>query len=180
MHKEEVIRYRCNTCPYRKIYWGTVPKKVPGAYLTPGTTYCEGGKKVKAFKGKDRKLYPPSWCPRMKMPAEYRVYDCKDANVWYLHQQLRAMDAELTPSGPEYAIRAEGHTELTAHSFWKAIEEDSLFHVMGFYIYPDEILEIDDGLRPYFFHITEAGVNILGYFDCKTAKGNPYRGSRSI
>ena len=32
--KTTIYRYRCSDCPHRAVYLGSVPKKVPGAYLS--------------------------------------------------------------------------------------------------------------------------------------------------
>ena len=175
--KTTIHRYRCLDCPHRAIYLGSVPKKVPGAYLSFGTAYCKAGKKIRAFKRKDPKVYPPSWCPKLKEPAEYRVYAFKDTNTWYLRQLFRETGDSYSPIGSDYAVRAEGHTDLTARSFLEDTESQYPSDVLGIRVHEDEVVEIDDGLKPYFFHITAGGVEVLAYFRSEAAQKNRYEGA---
>lgn len=176
MAEQKIYRYRCSSCPFRETFHGAVPQKVPGACLTPGTQYCKGGKKVRVFKPKDPKIYPPSWCPRLKKPAEYRIYAYKDPETWLLHQFLRADGSPGSPSGYEYALRAKGRTELTAPVFLSAAESKSPSDVLGTAVHVYEVLEIDNGLQSAFFHITGDGVKVLTLFSRDVALKNQYKG----
>lgn len=176
MKAEKVLRFRCKTCPYRATYLERTPKKVPGAFLEFGTEYCKGGKKIRVFKRSDPKVYPPSWCPKQKVPAEYRVYAYKDMNTWYLHRLLRTKSDTYSPSDFDYALRAEGHTDMTARDFYEAMESQYPSDILGINVHEDEVVEIDDGLKPYFFHITAAGAKILMLFRRDIALKNRYEG----
>ena len=114
---------------------------------------AQGGKKTRGFKPRDPKIYPPSWCPKLKCPVEYRIYAYKDVNAWYLHRLLQAKGLLNTPNGHEFAVRSDGHTALSARNFWKEVKFKSASEVLGVPIYDDEVIEIDDGLRPCFFHM---------------------------
>lgn len=139
-----------------------------------GERYCRGGKKTREFKRRDPKVYPPSWCPKLKSPAEYRIYTYKDADAWYLHRLLRAQGLLHTPRGDEFAVRADGHTALSARDFWKEVKFKSASAVLGVPIYNDEVIEIDDGLRPCFFHVEDGEVKVLSYFQSDKARKNQY------
>lgn len=69
MAREKVYRFRCSDCPDCFIYEKTDLRKVPGAVLKFGERYCRGSKKVREFKRRDLKVYPPSWCPKRKTDA---------------------------------------------------------------------------------------------------------------
>lgn len=174
MAREKIRCFRCSECSDCFTYEETVPKKVPGAFLEFGKRYCQGDKRIRGFKPRDPKVYPPSWCPKLKSPAEYRVYAYKDANAWYLHCLLRTQGLLNTPSGHEFAVRADGHTALSARDFWKEVKFKSASEVLGVPIRNDEVIEIDDGLRPHFFHVEDGEVKVLSRFQCDRARENQY------
>ena len=124
------------------------------------------------FKSSDPKVYVPSWCPRRKEPAELRVYCYKDTNSWYLRQLLEQDGIHSTPSGYEYAVRYEGSTTLTARGFYEEIQSRLIDDVLGFHVKIDEVIEIDDGLISYYFHVRGYGADILTYFDRDWARKN--------
>lgn len=79
------------------------------------------------------------------------------------------------PRGPEFAVRTEGHTPLSASDFWKEVESKYASEVLGVPVYGDEVIEIDDGLRSRFFHVTEnKDVEVLTYFQHEKARENRY------
>ena len=41
-------------------------------------------------------------------------------------------------------------------------------------VHTDEVVEIDDGIKPWFFHICEDGVKLIPFFDAERAKKNQY------
>lgn len=175
MAREKILRFCCRDCPDCFTYEESVPKKVPGAFLKFGGRYCRGGKKTREFKRRDPKVYPPSWCPRLKSPAEYRVYAYKDTDAWYIHHMMRLQGLSDKPRGPEFAVRTEGHTPLSASDFWKEVESKYASEVLGVPVYGDEVIEIDDGLRSRFFHVIEnKDVEVLTYFQHEKARENRY------
>ena len=72
MAREKIYRFRCSECPDCFIYKEAAPKKLAGAVLEFGERYCRGGKRIRVFKRHDPKIYPPSWCPKLKNPAANR------------------------------------------------------------------------------------------------------------
>lgn len=174
MAREKIHRFQCSDCSDCFTYGETIPKKVPGAFLKFGGRYCCGGKRTREFKRRDPKVYPPSWCPKLKNPAEYRVYAYKDADTWYLHHMLRAQGLLDTPSGYEFAVRVDGHTALSAYDFWKEVEFKSASEVLGVPIHNNEVIEIDDGLKTRFFYVEDGEVKVLSYFQSDKARKNQY------
>lgn len=180
MPTKKITRFRCAECPFRFTYREAVPKKVPGAFLKSGGVYCKGGKKVRGFKKKDPKVYPPSWCPRQKSPVEYSIYTYKDSNAWLLYHLLQADGAAYSPCGFEFALRTEGQIDFSAGAFQDEIERRSPSDVLGVPECCGEVIEIDDGLKPYFFHVTEMCVKPLYSFNKDAARENQYRGENGL
>lgn len=174
MAREKIYRFCCSECPDCFIFSEAIPKKVPGAILKFGGRYCQGGKKTRAFKRCDPKVYPPSWCPKLKKPAEYRVYAYKDPDTRLLHHILQANGLNDLPRGSEFAVRIEGNTDLTARNIWEEAKYKSLSKILGISAYDREVIEIDDGLRPYFFYVKNSEVKILVGFQGDKARENKY------
>ena len=175
MAREKIHRFCCRDCPDCFIYGESVPQKVPGAFLKFGGKYCRGGKKMREFKHRDPKVYPPSWCPKLKSPAEFRVYAYKDTDAWFTHHLMRVNGLSDSPCGYEFAVRVEGHTDLSARDFWEEVESKSVSEILCVPVHVDEVIEIDDGLRPCFFHVTEDwDVKVLAFFQRDKARENHY------
>ena len=175
MAREKISRFCCRDCPDCFTYGESVPKKVPGAFLKFGMRYCRGGKKTREFKRRDPKVYPPSWCPKLKSPAEYRVYAYKDTDAWYIHHMMRLHGLSDKPRGNEFAVRVEGFTTLSARDFWEEVEFKYASEILGIPVHGDEVIEIDDGLRPCFFHVVKDwDVEVLTYFQRDEARENQY------
>lgn len=174
MARTNIRRTQCTDCPAHisVASWDAPP--IGGIRLVPGQRYCTGGKKPKQFRPKDPKLYPPSWCPKLKKPADFRIYAYKDAQTRMLQHMLRSDGIPVSPSGYNCAVRNAGHTSLTARSFWEDIEDTSPSKLLGVPVHTDEVVEIDDGIKPRFFHICEDCVKILPFFDAERARQNKY------
>ncbi len=170
----KIHRFRCTDCPDSFVYMGSPPDNVQLAY---GSRYCKGCKKFRRFRSSDPKVYPPSWCPKRKRPAEYRVFTYRDATVWYCREMLKRNGTPISPSGYEYALRAEGSTDMAPASFQRALKAQSPSQILGISVHTDDVIEIDDGLRPCFFHVTGKNVEVLPRFDKEAALKNRYEGS---
>lgn len=71
-----------------------------------------------------------------------------------------------------YAVRYEGHTDLTPYEFFECCNEKSDDEILGAAVQYYDVVEIDDGIKPAFFYKTEHGYELLFSFDAKTAKKN--------
>ncbi len=154
--------------------------KTARAFLRFGDRYCTGGKRARRFRPGDPKVYPPSWCPRHKDPVEYRIYAYKDSRTWFLHRWLHAGGVPNTPSGAAFALRAEGYLDCNAAGFQHEVEQRSSSDILGVPVCSGEVIEIDDGLKPYFFHVTENGVHVLPFFNSGAARQNQYQADGSM
>jgi len=172
MAKKLIRKPRCQNCPHYGVHSGPYAQKVKGVSLQVGTRYCAGGKRIKVFKPRDPKKQIPTWCPRRKSPAELRVYCYKDSNTWYLHHLMKSHGIQGLPSGFEYAVRYEGTVGLTAREFYKQLQQKFVSDILGFHVGVNEIIEIDDGLLPYYFHICGYDTSVLPYFDRDKARRN--------
>ncbi len=155
MIERKVDKPRCGSRPCYLYCSGDIPQKVKGKTLLPGKRYCAGGKRIKPFRSGDPKVYTPSWCPLRKAPAELRIYCLKNSFTWMVAYMLRKDGVEYSPSAADYAVRYEGTTDLTAWEFQRELHEKSADELLGAAVHTDEIVEIDDGLTPYYFFFSE-------------------------
>lgn len=153
MIKVKVTQPRCagrDCCEYVS---GSVSKKVKGVFLKSGCRYCIGGKRARQFKSSDPKIYVPSWCPLHKTPATLRIYCYKDSQTAFLRFLMQNDDVPYTPSGYEYAVRYKGTTERTARELDDWDGNETLAAFLSVPVHTDEVIEIDDGLTPYYFYV---------------------------
>ncbi len=172
MPKMLIRKPHCQNCPHYGVHSGPYAQKVKGAFLQVGSRYCAGGKRIKVFKSRDPKTQIPLWCPRQKSPAELRVYCYKDSNTWYLRYLLESDGIQSPPSGFECAVRYEGTVGLTAREFYEQLQQKFVSDILGFHVRVNEIIEIDDGLVPYYFRISDYGADVLTYFNRDAARKN--------
>ncbi len=171
MKKKTVQKPRCATCTHRLTYMETLSRREGGLNLQFGREYCTAGKKYHMFRSKDPKTYPPSWCPKIKNPAEFRIYTFKDTDSWYLHYLVKP---DAIPMSYQCAVRTSGTVELTPASFYSLLEEKSATELLGVPVKSGEIVEIDDGLKPYCFYIKLDHTEILPYWNPEVARNNEY------
>jgi len=175
MAKSVIRRFMCIECPYHKTHNSFEPIKIDGRSFNCGDQYCIGGKKAKRFRPSDPKVYPPTWCPRRKSPIEYRVYAYKDRRKLLMHQWYESEGLIDTPYGSQFFLRTEGNTNYNASAFQKEIEHRHPSDILGIPIHDCEVIEIDDGLEPYYFHVTKKGIQVLFRFNANEAKQNKYQ-----
>ena len=136
------------------------------------TRYCKGFKrrKAKQFKNSDPKIRVPKWCPRRLSTPACRVYGFKDECSAYM-DILQRMEYEvgrskdISPLASHYKVRTELPLGKTAKQFYDAIQDGPLSDVLPESVSNGEIIEIDDGLQPYYFYVMNyATVIPLPYF----------------
>ncbi len=173
----KIHKFRCVDCADRFTCLDKTPERVAGAALKYGRQYCRGGKKLRMFRPGDPKVYPPAWCPKQKSAAEYRIYSYMNAAVRYYRRLFKETGSSVSPSGYEYALRAEGNTSMAPAAFQTALKDQSPSELLGIPVYTDDVIEIDDGLRPFFFFITDKKADVICHFDKKVALKNQYEGT---
>lgn len=152
----------CSSCPHYEVVGGL-------------TRYCSGFKrrKPKRFKSSDPRLKVPKWCPRRISPPIYRIYSFTDDRSEYM-ELIRRMDYEagrsklLSPSPSHYKPRAELPLGKTAKQFYLAAQEEPLSNILPVKVETGEIIEIDDGLQPYYFYLLDYATVIPLPYQIKT------------
>ncbi len=177
MAEYKIRKFRCVDCADRFTCLDKTPKRVAGVALKYGRQYCRGGKKPRMFRPGDPKVYPPAWCPKRKSAAEYRIYSYMNAAARYFRDLLKEAGSPFSPSGYEYALRAKGNTGMTPAAFQKALKGQSPSELLGIPVYTDDVIEIDDGLRSYFFFVTDKKAKVIRHFDKEASLKNHYKGT---
>lgn len=167
-----VKKPRCANCPYRFCYSDVYSRREGGVNLQFGQEYCKGGRKYRAFKKSDPKTVPPSWCPRLKSPCEFRIYTFKNTEAWYFHYRLHK---DAIPDGYECAVRTSGTVELSPSTFFSMLEEKTASELLGMEVKSGEIVEIDDGLNPCCFYIKFGEPQYLPHWNAARAQENQYQ-----
>lgn len=125
------------------------------------TRYCSGFPKKKTprrFRSSDPQIKAPKWCP-LRLPSPVcRVYGFAD-------EQSRAMDfltrehfdpkhnLYIYPSSYRYKLRLETSLGINAKTFYERVSHSDLDDfLMEADISLGEVVEIDDGLHPYYFY----------------------------
>ena len=149
----------CSSCPHYHVAGGV-------------TRYCNGFKrrKPKRFRSADPQFKAPKWCPRRISPPICRVYEFKDERSEYMELFWR-MEYEsgrskfLSPTPTHYKFREELTLGKTAKQFYDAAQVEPLSEVLTVEVHGGEVIEIDDGLQPYYFYVLDyASVIPLPYF----------------
>lgn len=149
----------CSACPHYGVVGGI-------------TRYCNGFKhrKPKRFKNSDPRYKAPKWYPRRLSPPVCRAYGFRDEMSEYV-EMMNRVDYEtgrakiISPSFTHYQFRAELPLGKTAKQFYDALQEEPLNDILPVEVHIGEIIEIDDGLQPYFFYVLNSStVVLLPYF----------------
>lgn len=125
-----------------------------------GTRYCGGfpRKRPKRFKTSDPQYKAPKWCPRRLATPVCRIYGFLDEESRRMERLNReGFDPQkhgyIFPFHHHYKLRMEFPLSMTAAAFFKAVQNEAVEDVL-----PDkdleygEIIELDDGLKPYYFY----------------------------
>ena len=87
---------------------------------------------------------------------------------------LAANGISFFPYPSRYAVRYEGESAYTAMEFAKQIKKHPLAEILSMQLLPYEILEIDDGIRPYCFLVERLGHVRCIRFKSDIARENKY------
>ena len=123
--------------------------------------YCGGfpkRKSPKRFRSSDPQRKAPKWCPRRLSPPVCRVYGFAD-------EQSQVMDIlsrnRFNPKKERYISVASSHYKLLlekplgmkAKAFYEAAETGDVYDILPEDVLePGIVVEIDDGLKPYYFY----------------------------
>ena len=153
----------CLTCQYRLVMGDSVSE----------TRYCTGfrKKKPRRFRRSDPRIKPPKWCPQRLSPPVCRIYGFADKNSELMEFMLRNDLGYIHPSPHHYKLRMEVPLGMTAKEFFAETEKTYLENILPpeVQVKSGEIIEIDDGFRPYCFYVNSfTSVTPLAYFEMKT------------
>lgn len=178
--EKKISRTKCVDCKFYLSYNGINAQKMKGILLRPGERYCTGAKKIRLFKPHDPKVYLPDWCPRHKKPSELKIYCYKDSHTTMLRELFRMKDFPTLPYGDEYAPRYQGKSPISAYEFQKRLKEEHLWKILNERVYSYEVIEIDDGIVPFFFFVMGENVECMYSFNREKALHNVLEQSKNV
>lgn len=144
-------RFRCRDCPYLLTI---------GPSLAP-TYYCDGfpGKRKPKRFPRSGPTYPKPWCPKLISPPICRIYGFLDDRHRFMDSLMReAWEAHpkkcISPERRRYEVKAVPELGLTAAQFFEDMRDERLSDVFpNIEFEGGEVIEIDDGLRPFQFYV---------------------------
>ena len=155
MNKPKFYVPSCAMCPAMK-------KVGPAGYEN---RYCTGfpGKKQKRLPAKGLLKSVMSWCPKQISPPACRVLGFVNEDTAMMEfmlnrEKFTAGQDVAFPSVWHYKQRCTYPLEMSAKQFYEELQSRTMFS-----IFPDldfsfgEILEIDDGHKPYYFYYAGDG-----------------------
>lgn len=153
-----ISRPSCSQCKNNMFYSNAIPQRHKNAMLNSGDYYCDAGKKIVKFKKREVGNTVPTWCPIRKNPAILRIYSYVDSgfNI-FINSLLNDSGSPTSPSEQDYIMRYEGTTNIFAIDFIQYTAEEPLEDLLGTKVLGNDVIEIDDGLVPYCFHILPGG-----------------------
>lgn len=137
------------------------PKHRSLGNLICDTRYCMGFPKKrngKRFRASDPQYKPPKWCPRRLTKPVCRIYGFASEQQAAMDRLMRLDDDPRDhdyahPIAWRYQFRLELPLGLTAKQFWETVQSDTVECVLSeANLEYGEVVEIDDGLKPYYFY----------------------------
>ncbi len=144
-------------------------------YRTQGTPpfetrLCMGGKwkkRGRRFRASDPQYKAPKWCPKRLPIPICRVYGFADEMSREMETASMLLQQDTySPLAFHYKLRGETPLGMNAKEFYDAMREQTLEDIMPEQrVEYGEVLEIDDGLKPYFFvRINSTTVLSISFF----------------
>ena len=101
------------------------------------------------------------------------IYHFRSPEIEAGESMLAANGISFFPYPSRYAVRYEGESPYTAMDFARQIKKRPLAELLSMQLLPYEILEVDDGIRPYCFLVER-----LGHVRCIRFKSDIARESK--
>lgn len=146
-------------------------------YLDSATAYCTAGKKARRLPKAGIKRKVADWCPKRISPPRCRIFgfiDEEQENLDFLmHRDSSNIIKGLAfPVSYRYKIRCTYPLEMTAKQFCSALEEKNVGEIFsGTELSYGEVIEIDDGFKPYYFYLSYEGKIVpVSLFDVERTK----------
>lgn len=146
MKRIQIYDPRCSSCDFLIVQGCGVSE----------TKYCSNFKrrKPRRFRASDPKYKVPSWCPRLLRPPMLRVYRLDD--VFRLPGDLLETGTpapeRIVANALHYRLEQETTSGMTARQFYQTVSKHRNVVESVENIEIGDIIEIDDGIRPYFFY----------------------------
>ncbi len=139
-------------------------------FLDSTTYYCTAGKKTRRLPKAGIKRKVAEWCPRLISPPRCRIFGFISEEESTLDFMVHHDDGGIInglgfPTASRYKVRCTYPLGMTAKQFAAALEEEPLYD-----IFPDadlsagEVIEIDDGLKAYYFYYSYKGKIVPAHF----------------
>ena len=140
-----------------------------------GTRYCGGfpkRRKPKRFSSSDPQFKAPKWCPRRLKPPVCRIYGFADEKSRFMDVLVRERfdprwDQYISVQESHYSLRLEKPFSMNARTFFEEAMRGGAYEILSDAdIALGEVVEIDDGLKPYFCYIMSwSKVVPMSHFD---------------
>lgn len=168
-----VTKPSCSDCEFYQGHYSSLPLKTHGVLLNLGDQYCTGSPQYRIIKGDADCTSVSGGCPKLKAPPELRVYCFKDDSARDLHRsQLQRMGPNLDfPSAYSYALYYQGSSPMTAWILACFLDEGLDIPDLEAPVSIYDVVEIDDGIVPYFFYRSNFGFKVV-LFDRDVARKN--------
>lgn len=150
----------CSSCDYLKT-------EGPAPF---GQRYCTNfpKKRKKRFRSSDPQYKAPSWCPKRLKPPMVRVYrlteQAKTQRSVLEDAAGKQEPAPFTPNARKYWLQREFPLSMTAKQFYTATKKGNGLNELYADLLSDDVVELDDGLKPFFFHYSNTRFTPLTLF----------------
>jgi len=114
--------------------------------------YCSGGKGKRRFRSSDPKIKAPKWCPKRNTPPIVRVYGFKDADAEYMDSLFNDKASPSLVIAHRYKVVFETRGFINAKDFYERANSESRGNLIDFDLSYRNVVEIDDGIQPYYFY----------------------------
>lgn len=161
----------CAGCPYLYVHENNSSIIKQGTKLAPFDRCCTASKRARKFRKNEAKRKIPVWCPNFKSPCALRVYGFISPEARFTHTLFARRDKYGdSPAVHRYGLRFEGTTENTPRVFWKLCRESTVLPTLPVRVDRYEVVEIDDGIKPVCFYLSEKGYRVESYFKTEDAR----------
>lgn len=161
-----MTRPTCRECDRYVAYQEKEPKKQRGVTMCRGERYCIAFSRARRFRSGDPKKYVPKWCPRRIFPYILRVYE--ETQGPGLPLQNKKLIGSRISYPHRYRLKHEGACRMTGSQIkgilrirkqeQRFVGASDLQELLEAPVFVSNILELDDGLKPMFYLVTQSGI----------------------
>ncbi len=150
MKEIQFRQYNCSECPNLKRV----------GFLDSETLYCTAGKKARRLPKAGIRRKVADWCPKKITPPRCRIFGFKNEEQESLDFFTNKDGSCIVkgfafPISHRYKVRCKYPLDMTAKQFVSMLEEKSVYDIFSeTELNLGEVIEIDDGLKPYYFYFS--------------------------